>query len=400
MALNATNGAQPIPALFVYVPFCKTICTYCDFNVYAHFGRLFDAYVDAISMEIELAARLLPSPRRAKSLAFGGGTPSILPARLLESIFQTIYSHFDLQPGAEVTFEANPGTIDLGKLRRLRELGVNRLSLGVQTFDDARLKAFNRNHNATSSREGFESARKAGFDNINLDLIFGLPDQTLKMWSMTLDSALSWQPDHLSLYGLQVEEGTALARQIARGRVSAPDPDLAADMYCLADEKLYAAGFQHYEISNYARPERRSRHNLTYWLNEPYLGFGSGAHSYFKGARYSNLLEPEQYIANIQAGDPVVAHREEISTEVDMADTIMLGLRLQEGIAFEDFRRRFHKDVRDRHSATIMQMQEWGLMEVDAERMRLTRRGRLLSNQVLWRFLPDGEEMQVRGVDS
>jgi oxygen-independent coproporphyrinogen-3 oxidase len=268
---------------------------------------------------------------------------------------------------------------------------VNRLSLGVQSFDDARLKAFNRNHNSAQSREAFDLARRTGFDNINLDLIFGLPDQTVAEWAQTLERALEWQPEHLSLYGLQVEEGTALALQIKKGRVHEPDPDVAAEMFSLADEKLGAAGFEHYEISNYARPGCQSRHNLTYWLNEPYIGFGAGAHSYFRGVRYANVLKPAEYIARLQQGELPVATREVISRELEIGETLMVGLRLARGILFDDFRLRFGKDVRELFGETISQLREWGLMEVDDAHMGLTARGRLVSNQVLWRFLPDEE---------
>ena len=388
------SGLPQSVSLYIGIPFCKTLCTYCDFNVYTHLGKLFEAYVGALAAEVGMVAQGLPSERHAKSLAFGGGTPSILPVRLVEKIFESVFGLFDLDAGAEVSLEANPGTIDLEKLKRMRELGVNRLSLGVQTFDDTQLKAFNRNHSAASSREGFNLARKAGFENVNLDLIFGLPDQTLDSWSQTLDCALKWQPEHLSLYGLQVEEGTALARQITKGRVHAPDPDLAADMFSLAEEKLGSVGYEHYEISNYAQPGYRSRHNLTYWLNQPYLGFGAGAHSFFGGVRYSNLLSPTKYVDGLQRGESVIATRETISRETEMGETLMLGLRLGDGIAFEDFQARFGVDIRDVHADTIAQMQEWGLMQADSVRLRLTSRGRLVSNQVLWRFLPDEEQTE------
>ncbi len=376
-------------SVYVGIPFCKTICTYCDFNVYAHFGKLCEGYVEALAIEIETVARDIRPPRRARSLGLGGGTPSILSTPLLGRVLESVYSRFELEPGSEVTLEANPGTVDLEKLRTLRALGVNRLSLGVQSFDDHRLKALNRNHNSAQSKEAYELARRAGFDNINLDLIFGLPGQELDDWARTLDRALAWQPEHLSLYALQVEQGTALERQIAKGRLPSPDPDLAADMFCMAEERLAAAGFEHYEISNYARPGYRSRHNLTYWLNLPYLGFGAGAHSYYRGVRYSNVLKPGDYIARLKRGETVVAVREEIGRELEIGETLMLGLRLEEGIAFEDFQARFGKDIRDLHAATIAQLQEWGLLQVGAGRMRLTGRGRLVSNQVLWRFLPD-----------
>ncbi len=383
--------AQNAPAIFLYIPFCKTVCTYCDFNVYAHLGKMFDAYTDALAQEIGRTAADLAAPRLARSLALGGGTPSILPIPLLGQIFDVVYRNFELEPGAEVTLEANPGTVDRDKLRALRELGVNRLSLGVQTFDDARLKGFNRRHTAAESREAFDLAHQVGFDNINLDLIFGLPDQSLQDWAQTLDRALAWQPEHLSLYGLQVEEGTALARQIAGGRVQEPDEDLAADMFMLAHDRLTAAGFEHYEISNYARPGSQSRHNLTYWSNLPYLGFGAGAHSFFDGERYANLLAPAEYIARIGRNESVVATRASVSREIEIGDTLMLGLRLERGIVFEEYRQRFGEDVRARFGETIKQLKDWGLMEVGADRMWLTTRGRLVSNQVLWRFLPDGE---------
>ncbi len=376
-------------SVYVGIPFCKTICTYCDFNVYAHLGKLFEGYVEALAKEIETVARDIRAPRRARSLGLGGGTPSILPTPLLSRVLESVYSMFELEPGSEVTLEANPGTVDLEMLRMLRDLGVNRLSLGVQSFADNRLKALNRNHNSAQSKEAYELARRAGFDNINLDLIFGLPEQELDDWARTLDRALAWQSEHLSLYALQVEQGTALERQIAKGRLPSPDPDLAADMFCMAEERLAAAGFEHYEISNYARPGYRSRHNLTYWLNLPYLGFGAGAHSYYLGVRYSNVLKPGDYIARLKRGETVVAVREEIGRELEIGETLMLGLRLEEGIAFEDFQARFGKDIRDLHAATIAQLQEWGLLQVGAGRMRLTGRGRLVSNQVLWRFLPD-----------
>lgn len=357
--------------------------------MYAHFGKLYDVYVEALGMEAARFAEGISSPRHVKSLAIGGGTPSALPLHLLAKIINSLLDHYQLEPGGEVTLEANPGTIDLEKLRGMRELGVNRLSLGVQTFEDDRLKAFNRDHDVRASLEGYEAARLAGFENINIDLIFGMPDQTLDNWSVTLDRALSWHPEHLSLYGLQVEEGTALARQIARGRVHSPDPDLAADMYELGHEKLAQAGFEHYEISNYARPGFRSRHNLTYWLNEPYLAFGAGAHSFFGGARYSNILSPVDYVDHIQRGESVIATHEVISPDTEMGETIMLGLRLSEGISFEGYQRRFGVDARIQHAATISQLIDWGLVEPDPQRLRLTPRGRLVSNQVLWRFLPD-----------
>ncbi|MBI3741572.1 MAG: radical SAM family heme chaperone HemW [Chloroflexi bacterium] len=399
--------------VFVFVPFCKIKCTYCDFNVYAHLARLMDPYADVVVEEIqrslvipsgEVARNLVASidnetsrsargdKRRAHSIYFGGGTPSIVPAAQIEKILRALRETFVLAPDAEISLEANPATADEEKIRAWRALGVNRLSIGVQSFDDATLKRLNRGHTAADAIAMYDQARRAGFDNISFDFIFGLPLQTLDEWRATLDRALELQPEHLSLYGLRVEEKTGLEFQIARGVYPTPDDDLAADMYEMAEEMLEAAGYAQYEISNWARrvgarhsrdleansnqgwneqdekliePDManasplQSRHNLTYWLNQPYLGFGAGAHSYFNGARFSNLLSPVEYIEKIQRGESVIATREEIAREMEMAETMFLGLRLMRGISLEQFRARFGIDAREHYA-----------------------------DQVFWRFLP------------
>lgn len=384
----AARNEQPV-ALFVYIPFCIRICTYCDFNVYAGQSGRFAKYVESINREIQLVAKNVPTPRRAKSLAFGGGTPSILSAQQLESIMLTIRASFEFETDAEITLEANPGTVDFDKLLALRALGVNRLSLGVESFDDARLKQFNRHHNVAESYEAFNAARGAKFDNLNIDLIYGLPGQTLAEWETELDLALALQSEHLSLYALQVEEGTPLARQVSEGKFTAPDPDLAADMFEAADARLIEAGYDHYEISNWARHGFQSRHNLTYWLNDPYIGFGAGAHSSWNGERYENVKLPGEYVARLGRSESVVAARETISSAMAMAETMMLGLRLKQGVDRKRFQCRFDVDPLQVYGTHIAQLESWGLMRADAACISLTPRGRLVSNQVLWRFIPD-----------
>ena len=390
----ATDGGARRAALFVYVPYCPSICTYCDFNVYARRENEFDAYAEAVAREIELTARALEYPIQATSLAFGGGTPSMLSLAQIEKIVQTTRAHFQFDANAEWTLEANPGTVDLEKLHGLRAIGFARLSLGVQTFDDARLKQFNRAHTVAQAYEAFELARRAGFENINLDLIYGLPNQSVGDWRATLERALAFQSEHLSLYGLQVEERTVLNKQIELGRIAQPDADVAAEMYEVAVEVLRAAGFVHYEISNFARPGFESRHNKTYWLNEPYFGFGAGAHSSWHKARgeyvrYENLKSPRAYMRRIEQGDLPIASREKISRAMQMAETIFLGLRLAEGIAWERFRARFGVDAREIYAEQIATLSKSKLLRADAERIWLTEQGMLLSNQLLWRFLPD-----------
>ncbi len=433
------NTSAPVVALFVFIPFCKIKCTYCDFNAYANLARMMEPYADAVAREIQAwASENRGAPRlQAKSIYFGGGTPSLVPVVHIERILAALRESFGLQPNAEITLEANPGTVDLGKLQALAALGINRLSLGVQSFDDATVRRLNRGHTVADALETYRLARRAGFDNVNLDFIYGLPLQTLEDWRSTLAQALALAPEHLSLYALKVEEGTGLEHQIRRGKYLMPDDDLAADMYELAEDMLDAAGYEHYEISNWARhgdwglgigdstgrssvpnlSERsgntaagpagsngavlagqspisnlqslRSRHNLTYWHDEQYLGFGAGAHSYSGGERYWNVLSPVEYAERVRRGMSTVTEREVIARELEMAETMILGLRLAEGVAFRRFRERFGEDARVKYAAPLRQAAELGLIEVLEDRVRLTRPGRLLSNEVFWRFLPD-----------
>ncbi len=379
-----------------------------------------EPYADAVAREVrqwrsdsvDMDLRL-----RAKSIYFGGGTPSMVPIVHIERIIEALRSRFVLAPNAEVTLEANPGTVDLVKLRALRALGINRLSLGVQSFDEATVRRLNRGHAAANAFETFDLARRAGFDNINLDFIYGLPLQTLEEWRATLEQAIHLSPEHLSLYALKIEEGTGLDHQIKRGVYPIPDDDTAADMYELAQDMLGAAGYEHYEISNWAlnrdwrlengdsKPQPgipvpisepqslisgfRSEHNLTYWYDQPYLGFGAGAHSYFEGQRYWNVLPPLEYIDRVNAGTSPVAECEQIGRELEMAETIILGLRLIEGITYARFAERFGEDVRERYAGVLEQVEVLGLVETSDDRVRLTRRGRLLSNEVFWRLLPN-----------
>jgi oxygen-independent coproporphyrinogen III oxidase len=396
-------------------------------------ARVMEPYADAVAREIVLeGARRRSRVSRARTIFFGGGTPSLVPAKHIERILCACESSFALVSDPEITLEANPGTLDADKLRTLLSLGVNRLSIGVQSFDDAVLRRLNRGHTVADVVETYDLARRAGFDNLNLDLIYGLPLQTLDDWRASLQRALALAPEHLSLYGLTVEEGTGLEHQIKRGKYAKPDDDLAADMYELAEEMLDAAGYEHYEISNWARrvgvsgrvensqnhafessnsPRPvsitdkhnlanasflRSRHNLTYWHNEPYLGFGAGAHSCFGGERYWNVLSPLEYIQHLERGESVVAGRETISRKLEMSETMILGLRLDEGITFDVFAERYGEDAREKYAAQLREVQELGLIEImrpEGARpfgsgIRLTPRGRLLSNEVFWRMLP------------
>ncbi len=395
-------SSRPKLSLYLHIPFCDHRCAYCDFNAYAGLDGLIPAYVEALRREMALWAPHAAG-HQIDTVFLGGGTPSLLSPRQLASLIDSAAGRFRLRPGAEVSMEANPGTVDEAKLRGFRAAGVNRLSLGVQSLDDIELARLDRIHTAQAARRAYDEARAAGFDNINLDLIFGLPYGSPASWRRTLEAALALGPEHLSLYALSVEEGTPLARQVASGRERAPDPDAAADQYEWACERLAAAGYRQYEISNWALPGRECRHNLVYWRNEPYLGLGAGAHSYFGGRRVAVVSAPRRYIDLVnQTADGSspesmrqLAAAEPLGRAEAMAETMMLGLRLNEGVAHARFRERFGEGPQAPFGAVVAECVEQGLLIDDGLALRLTERGRLLGNEVFVRFFAAAQPEDV-----
>ena len=289
--------------LYVHIPFCATKCPYCDFNTYAGIEAMMGPYLAALRSEIELWGSLLGG-QRLETVFFGGGTPSYLPEGSLAMVMNAIRGAFGLADDAEITAEANPDDLGEEKLASLLEAGVNRLSIGVQSLDDGLLQVLGRRHSAREAVDAFDAARGAGFDNVSIDLMYGLPDQTPEQWGATLDTALGLRPSHISMYCLTLEEGTPMERDATAGRIPVPDGDLAADMYLAAEMKTAEAGLRHYEISNWAIPGRESRHNLLYWRNRPFLGVGPGAHSYLDGHRFHNIRSPREYIRRMGPGEP------------------------------------------------------------------------------------------------
>lgn len=372
--------------LYIHIPFCQAKCTYCDFNSFAGLEALFDDYTAAVVQEMRQAG-----PAQVKTIYVGGGTPTVLPLSHLARILHETHRAFDVRTDAEVSIEANPGTVTSAALGELAAQGMNRLSLGVQSFDDRELHLLGRIHSASVAVRAFHSARQAGVGNINLDLLFGLPGQVLTSWRTSLERALDLRPDHLSLYALTIEEDTPLATAIAGGKLPDPDPDLAADMYELAQEFLHSAGFVHYEISNWARSlDFMCQHNLTYWRNEPYLGMGAGAHSWRDGRRWSNTASPADYVAQVLGGRRPVATEETIHLALEMGEMMIMGLRLlDEGVTFERFRQRFGLDLQLEFVDALQELAQLGLIWTDQSRVRLSQRGWLLGNQVFLRFLPD-----------
>jgi oxygen-independent coproporphyrinogen-3 oxidase len=377
-----------VTSLYIHVPFCRAKCHYCDFGSHVLAGEAeeLDGYVAALTQEIRQSG-----PGRVATVYMGGGTPTVLPFSQCADIMEAVRRSFAILSGAEITIEANPGTVDLEAMSNLLSLGLTRLSLGVQSFNDSELSILGRIHTAGGAAEAFKMARAAGFDNINLDLIYGLPGQSLDSWRESLEQVLDLEPEHVSLYALSVEEGTPMARSIARGELRAPDPDLAADMYDLSQQSLGTAGYVHYEISNWARTaSHQCRHNLAYWRNQTYLGMGAGAHSWAKGRRWANANEPGDYVARILSGRRPAEWEEEIEITLEMGETMMMGLRLlEEGVAHDQFRRRFGVTLAEQYALELENLVGLGLLVDNGEQVRLSERGRLLGNQVFGRFLPD-----------
>lgn len=351
-------------------------------------SALAERYVGAICSEIE-AWREVEQPQVVDTIYFGGGTPSLLAADQIESILNGVRRRFEIADGAEITLEINPGdggTSAAAKqdhFSKLRRLGVNRASFGAQTFDDHDLKQLGRTHDSADISTTFRQLREAGFENLNFDLIAGLPAQTLAGWKRNLAEALKLRPDHLSLYLLDVHEGTPLADQIKTGMRPQPDDDLAAEMYRTIIEEVCAAGYEHYEISNFCLPGFESRHNTKYWAGAPYYGFGCSAHS-FDGAqrRWANERDAMKYVAMIEADESPIIERTELSEADTRSESIFLGLRLMRGVNLQNYRSRFGRDFQEEYNGEVTRLIEAGLIEIDDDLIRLTPRGALLSNEV------------------
>ncbi len=460
-----TNLQSPL-SIYFHIPFCRHRCAYCDFNTYAGQEAAIPAYVDALIREIEFLGQTIrpsdhPTTRlpdhqtirlsdhsTIKTIFFGGGTPSLLSPAQFERIFSALAAHFPLDD-PETTIEANPGTVSLDYLREIRSLGVNRISFGVQSAHPDELRMLEREHDFFDVIEAVTWARRAGFENLSLDLIYGLPEQPLDRWQATVKRAVDLSPEHLSLYALTLEHGTPFGRWSARGLLPTPDPDLAAEMYEWADSFLGQNGFVQYEISNWARakdesrkpvpsavegmkdenmkietfhpssfilhPSTACRHNLQYWRNLPYLGLGAGAHGYAGGTRYSNVLRIKTYIERLTNHQlPITSHQFPLTPATvnshrntpreDMQETMMTGLRLtREGVPDAGFRQRYGLSIAEAFPQEVDELLKLGLVEwVDlsplrppslvgkggwGDRLRLTPRARLVANQVFMRFV-------------
>lgn len=391
---------------YIHIPFCQQRCTYCDFNTYVGLLSLQDAYVKAINDEIRLQAGRWPG-LQVDTLYFGGGTPSLLSVENISRIIRRVRRYFGLPQYAEVTMEANPGTVSYEKLCELRKAGVNRLSFGVQSSHSDELLLLGRIHTWLEAVDAFQMARQAGFENISIDLMYGLPGQSLEAWIETLHHTLELGPDHLSLYALTLEPGTPLAETLALANVNLEDQDIVADMYDSASELLLEYQFWQYEISNWARAESHApaiwayppegnvesisrficQHNLIYWRNEAWIGIGAGAHSWFRGKRFSQHPHPKSYINAIRSGRLKGVESEVIPAALAQDETMMLGLRLVEGVSEHRFSERWGVSLFGIYKDIVEKLGNFGFLSVTDHHVRLSPHVRLLGNQIFQEFL-------------
>lgn len=386
---SATSPESGGLGIYIHIPYCAHKCGYCDFNSYAGASQSQMAdYAAAVRREI---AFWKDDPRirgrSVRTVFIGGGTPSFLPAGTLLSIIEDCAHSFPLTAGAEISLEANPGTLDLEKLKVLRAGGCNRLSLGIQALSDPLLRTLERIHSATQGIEAIRLGRRAGFDNLSIDLMFAVPGQTRDQWRWTLREAVAMAPDHISCYHLTLEPGTDFHRRWRRDLLSLPAEEEGVAMLEETMDFLPGAGFEHYEISNFSRPGRRSRHNQIYWRNEEYLGLGAGAHSFLAGERFCNFHLPYRYVAAVLEKGSAVSSRETIRGTRALGESFMLGLRLMEGVDLEALSARYRLPVSELYHPLFQKLSEQQLVCLEGNRLRLTRQGILFSNEVFLTLL-------------
>lgn len=373
--------------LYIHFPFCLSKCFYCSFNSQPYNPDLARRYIEAIKREMTLRARnygLENSP--LKTIYLGGGTPSILSHQVIKEIIDISTNIFKLKEGIEVTIEANPDTLDRTKLEDLMRIGINRISIGVQSLSDKYLKATGRSHDADTARRSIMTCKSVGFKNISVDLIYAIPGQRLDEWLETLEETISFSPEHISVYGLSIDKGTAFYHSLKGGKIKITREEDQIDMYLTAIEMLKKAGYIHYEISNFSRPGYSCRHNMLYWDRDEYLGIGAGAHSYIGNRRFSNTGSIEDYISETDSGN-MHSEAEQLTMKDHLIDTIIFGIRKIEGIDLDNLGRRYNIDLPFLFESTIGKLSSAGMITLSSNRMKLTQKGILLADQVAVEFL-------------
>ena len=366
-------------SIYIHIPFCATKCYYCAFNTYTFHKEQAKAYLQALRTEMELYA---PDTNPLQTIFIGGGTPSILSANALSQLLTDIHQHFRITQDAEITVECNPGTVDTEKLRVMQDNGVNRLSFGLQAMQDATLKQLGRIHTVAEFLESYHLAREYRFENINIDLIFALPDQTMDAWHHTLNEVIFLEPTHISAYNLVMEEATPFYEWWQAGELHLPSEDTEADMFQYTIETLTAHGYTHYEICNFARPDHYAKHNLVYWNNQPCIGLGAGASGYVNGVRYSNIRGIVPYIDSLSQRKKPITDTERLTADTEKAETLMLALRKREGISLDAYQNRFGEQIEIAFGSILKKWMDLGLLERTATHLRLTPRGLFLANEI------------------
>lgn len=373
--------------IYIHIPFCRKKCYYCDFPSFAGYETLMEPYGTALSMEIEEKSLLLEQLGPADTVYIGGGTPTALPLGVLARLIGKLRRTVPIKSDAEITIEANPGTVDEEYLHALLECGVNRLSMGVQSFNDTILRAIGRIHTAEQAVRAVEMAKSAGFKNLSLDLMYGLPGQGLEDLKISVETAMELAPQHISIYGLQVEDGTLFARQQEKGELRLPVDDIVEAMYDYMTEYLPDRGYVRYEISNFALPGYESRHNMGYWTDVPYLGMGAAAHSYMGDSRWNNVSSVEKYIKSVETGLPYRENEELLDRETEMEEFCFLALRMSAGIDKRAFQRKFDCPIGSVYNEAIEKMKARKLLEETEDHIRLTPLGMKFGNVVFREFV-------------
>ena len=374
-----TPNIEMPSSLYIHIPFCATKCYYCAFNTYSFHKEQAKVYLDALQLEMALYAQQTSS---LNTIFIGGGTPSILSANALDKLFADMQKHFRICSTAEITVECNPGTIDNEKLNVMKNAGVNRLSFGLQAMQDKTLRQLGRIHTVDEFLRSYLLAREHGFDNINIDLIFALPDQTMDAWQHTLRETISLKPEHISAYNLVMEESTPFYEWWKSGELVLPSEDAEADMFQWTIETLTSHGYTHYEICNYAKPNREVNHNLVYWNNQEYVGLGVGACGYIDGVRYTNIRGIPPYLEALRKQNKPISEIERLTGHVEKAETLMLALRKREGICLAEYEQRFGEKLDVAFGDTFKKWMDLGLLERNETHLYFTQRGLFLANEV------------------
>ncbi|AYV67198.1 coproporphyrinogen III oxidase [Niallia circulans] len=375
-----------IQAAYIHIPFCEHICHYCDFNKVFLKGQPVDEYLDSLEKEMKLTIEKY-GQQELSTIFVGGGTPTSLSASQLERLCGMVNKELKLRPEQEYTFEANPGDLTEDKLKALYEGGVNRLSFGVQSFNNELLKRIGRTHKAEDVFSSIEAAKKIGFNNISVDLIYSLPGQTLEDFQETLKTAFTLDIQHYSGYSLIIEPKTVFYNLMRKGKLPTPGEDVEAGMYSVLMDEMARHGFQQYEISNFAKPGFESRHNLTYWNNEEYFGFGAGSHGYVHGNRYSNYGPLKKYMQPLEQGEFPIMHEHKVTVIEQMEEELFLGLRENKGVSLSSFEQKYNENVLELFDKEINKLISRELIEIESDYLKLTHKGRFLGNEVFQSFI-------------